>query len=257
VASHDGFTLADVVSYEHKNNAANGENNGDGHNENFSANWGAEGPTDDPAIRATRARVARSMLATLFTSLGTPMMAAGDEFGRTQRGNNNAYCQDNELSWLDWDQAESDDGRALTAFVGRLSALRLAHPLLRATHFLDGAHDVLPDMKAVGWFDEHGEPLTNEAWQAPEGRALTLRRAGADENGAIEVLLLMHNGSHEMLEFMLPAPRLEWNVLLDTTAPDAAPRRLDTDRFELGAHGFAILAAQPMNEAELAGTASA
>jgi glycogen operon protein len=249
VASHDGFTLADVVSYEHKHNEANGENNNDGHNENYSANQGVEGPADDPDIEATRARVVRSMLATLFTSLGTPMMTAGDEFGRTQRGNNNAYCQDNEISWLDWRQAESDEGRALTAFVARLSALRKHHPLLRATRFLDGAQDVLPDVKAVGWFDERGEPLTSEAWQDPEGRALVLRRAGTNEHGTIEVLLIMHNGSNETLAFAPPTPRLEWNVLLDTTVPDAAPHRLDTDRLEIGAHGFAVLAAEPMTSA--------
>ena len=106
-ASHDGFTLADVVSYIERHNEANGEDNRDGHGENYSANWGVEGPTDDPAIKETRARVQRAMLATVFFSQGTPMLLAGDEFGRTQRGNNNAYCQDNEISWLDWKQAET------------------------------------------------------------------------------------------------------------------------------------------------------
>ena len=109
-ASHDGYTLADVVSYVEKHNEANGEDNRDGHGENYSANWGVEGPTDDPAIHETRGRVQRAMLATVFFSHGTPMLLAGDEFGRTQHGNNNAYCQDNEISWLDWKQAQSPQG---------------------------------------------------------------------------------------------------------------------------------------------------
>jgi isoamylase len=245
LASHDGFTLADLVSYEQKHNDANGENNADGHNENCSANWGAEGPTDDPEIVATRARVTRSMLATLFTSLGTPMISAGDEFGRTQGGNNNAYCQDNEISWLDWRAAEAGEGQALVAFVARLIALRKRHPLLRATRFLHGVDDVLPGIKDVGWFDERGQPLTDEAWQDPEGRALTLRRAGAGMTGEIEVLLLMLNGSPMPLAFAPPAPALEWNVLIDSTEPEAPSHRLEGETLVLGEHGFAVLCAQP------------
>ena len=249
VASHDGFTLADVVSYEHKHNEANGENNADGHNENCSANWGTEGPSDDAAINATRARVARSMLASVFTSLGTPMLAAGDEFGRSQRGNNNAYCQDNELSWLDWAHADSPDGRALIAFTARLIALRRQHPLLRDTRFLRGDADVLPGVKDVEWFDERCQALTSEAWQDPEARTLTLRRAGFDLDGEIEVVLLMHNGSHEDVTFALPPPRLEWNVLADSTAPEAAVHRLASERRQVGAHGFVLLVAKPLRDA--------
>jgi glycogen operon protein len=244
VASHDGFTLADVTAYEHKHNEANGENNADGHNENCSCNWGVEGPTDDAAIQSTRARVARSMLASVFTSLGTPMLAAGDEFGRTQRGNNNAYCQDNELSWLDWRQLQSPEGKALTAFTARLIALRRQYPLLRDTRFLRGDVEVLPGIKDVEWFDERGAPLTDEAWQDREARALTQRRAGPDGEGAIHVLLLMHNGSNQSLAFALPAPALEWNVLADSTAPDAPAHKLEGERLEIGAHGFVLLAAQ-------------
>ena len=120
VASHDGFTLADAVSYVERHNEANGEDNRDGHPDNYTSNWGVEGPTDDPAIDAVRGRVKRAMLATVFLAAGTPMLLAGDEFGRTQGGNNNAYCQDNEVSWLDWTQAASPDGAALTAYVARL-----------------------------------------------------------------------------------------------------------------------------------------
>lgn len=245
IASHDGFTLADVVSYEHKHNEANAENNADGHNQNCSANWGVEGPTDDPAIHAVRARVARSMLASVFTSLGTPMLAAGDEFGRSQGGNNNAYCQDNELSWLDWQRADSKEGRLLIDFTARLIALRRQHPLLRDTRFLRGDADVLPSVKDVEWFDEHGHALTDEAWQDPEARTLTLRRAGPDLEGEIEVVLLMHNGSHEDVLFALPPPRLEWNVLADSTSPDAAAHGFHSEQRLIGAHGFALLAAKP------------
>jgi isoamylase len=246
LASHDGFTLADVVSYEHKHNEANAENNADGHNENCSANWGIEGPTEDLATNSTRRRIMRSMLACLFTSLGTPMIAAGDEFGRTQQGNNNAYCQDNELSWLDWREADSDAGRAMTAFTARLIALRKHHPLLRDTHFLHGENDVLAGVKDVGWFDERGEPLTSEVWQDPEGRALILRRAGAGADGNIEVLLLMYNGAPDPLLFTLPAPRLEWDVLLDTTEPTFESHPLENDALEIGAHGFALLCAKSL-----------
>jgi isoamylase len=248
IASHDGFTLADLVSYEQKHNEANAENNADGHNENCSANWGVEGPTDDAAINETRRRVMRSMLASLFTALGTPMLAAGDELGRTQRGNNNAYCQDNEISWIDWREAESDAGRALTSFTGRLISLRKNHPLLRDSHFLHGENDVLPDIKDVGWFDERGELLTNEAWQDPEGRALTLRRAGAGLDGEIEVLLLMHNAGDAPLSFTLPPPRLEWNLLVDTAKPDTHPQPFRGEALEIGAHGFAVLVARPLRD---------
>ena len=117
-ASHDGYTLADVVSYVEKHNEANGEDNRDGHDDNYSANWGAEGPTDDRAINETRARVQRGLLATVFFSHGTPMLLAGDEFGRTQRGNNNAYCQDNEISWLDWQQARLAAGQGAHRLCG-------------------------------------------------------------------------------------------------------------------------------------------
>jgi isoamylase len=257
LASHDGFTLADLVSYEHKHNEANGENNADGHNENYSSNWGIEGPTDDPTINETRRRVMRSMLASLFTSLGTPMLAAGDEFGRTQRGNNNAYCQDNEISWIDWREAESDAGRALTSFAGRLISLRKNHPLLRDSHFLHGENDVLPEITDVGWFDERGEPLTSEAWQDPEGRALTLRRAGAGFDGKIEVLLLMHNAGDAPLSFTLPPPRLEWNVLVDTAKPDMHPHPFGGEALEIGAHGFAILVARPLTDARPAEVSAA
>ncbi|MDE1182075.1 glycogen debranching protein GlgX [Paraburkholderia sp.] len=249
VTSHDGFTLADLVAYEHKHNEVNGENNNDGHNENCSANWGAEGDTHDPAIVDTRNQVARSLIATLFVALGTPMMLAGDEFGRSQNGNNNAYCQDNEISWMDWIQAKSEEGRQMTDFVARMIALRKQHPLLHENRFLFGDRKVLPGVSDIAWFDERGTPLTIEAWQDPEGRAFTLRRAGTGIDGNIEVLLLMLNASGGALRFTPPSPFQEWRVLIDTVAPDAPPGKLAASDVEVGAHGLVILVAKPESNA--------
>jgi isoamylase len=173
------------------------------------------------------------------------MLLAGDEGGRTQHGNNNAYCQDNEISWLNWAHAALPENRKMSAFVARMVALRKHHPLLRENRFLFGDREVLPGLSDVGWFDERGEPLSIEAWQDPEGRALTLRRAGAGLNGETEVLLMMLNASVHTLRFAPPAPWLEWHVLIDTADPDAAPYPLVTPDLEVAAHGLVILAAQP------------
>ncbi|QGZ57603.1 glycogen debranching protein GlgX [Paraburkholderia acidiphila] len=245
VTSHDGFTLADLVSYERKHNEANGEENRDGHNENWSANWGVEGPTDDPAILATRARVARSMMATLLIALGTPMLLAGDEACRTQRGNNNAYCQDNDISWFDWALADTPQGKAMTRFAARVIALRREHPLLRETRFLFGERELMPGVHDIDWFDERGEPLSPEAWHDPEASAFTMRRAGAGLHGQMEVLLMMLNASQGAVTFAAPAPRMAWEVLLDTARPDAAPYALPDTTYELAARALAVLRARP------------
>jgi glycogen operon protein len=250
VASHDGFTLADVTAYEHKHNEANQEGNNDGHNENCSANWGVEGPAADPAIVGTRERVARAMIATTLLSLGTPMLLGGDEFGRTQRGNNNAYCQDNEISWIDWDQANSPRGRALTEYVARVVALRKNYPVLRETRFLYGDREVLPGLYDVSWFDERGTALAIEAWQDPEGRALTLRRAGPGLTGETDVILMMFNGSSQPLDFTPPAPHLEWNVLLDSAAPEVPRRPLVGSEIAVAAHSVVVMLAQPTGDAD-------
>src|SRR5690606_28102775 len=164
LAAHDGFTAHDVVSYNEQHNEANGDENKDGHSENYSNNWGEEGPSDDPDLIALRERVLRSMLATVYLSNGTPMLLAGDEFGNSQGGNNNAYCQDNEISWLDWKQADSPEGRRLTNYVGRLAALRRAHISLRLPRFLDAGEELLPGVPRVAWFDLDGQPMSAEAW---------------------------------------------------------------------------------------------
>ena len=243
ITAHDGFTLADLASYSTKHNEANGEDNRDGRDDNCSANWGVEGPTDDAAIRDVRARVARSMLATLFTALGTPMLVAGDEFGRTQHGNNNAYCQDNELSRLDWDQARGDEAVTLMRFVSRLAALRRMYPVMSTPGYPSGDREAAPGMAEIGWFDERGDPMTVPAWQDRERRALTMRRVGTGRTGRTEALLVMLNASSETVVFAPPAPALDYRVLVDTATPDAGPRSWPADGLDVAAHAAAIAVA--------------
>jgi glycogen operon protein len=221
LTAHDGMTLNDVVSYDGRHNEANGENGQDGHSENYSRNWGAEGPTDDQAVQETRDRVRRSMLTTLMTSLGTPMLLGGDEFGRTQGGNNNAYCQDNVISWFDWALAASPQGQALSAFTARLIALRKAHPLLRAGAFLYGQEEVVPGVLDIEWFDERGERLSPDDWQNPEGRALLMRRARRLPDGELELIALALNGADQILSFVLPSEGLALERLVDSADPQA------------------------------------
>ena len=228
LASHDGYTLNDVVSYEQRHNEANGEDNKDGHGENFSCNWGVEGPTDDAAIQTTRDRVRRSMLMSLFTALGTPMLLAGDEFGRTQEGNNNAYCQDNEINWLDWGLAGSEAGEALTAFTARLTALRRHYPVLHARNFLYGQEEVAPGVLDVDWFDERGEHLSAEDWNNAQGRALTMRRASRIDDRSVEVMTLLMNASQNAIVFILPEPStFARRLLVDSADPTAPEWELD------------------------------
>ncbi|WP_070106059.1 glycogen debranching protein GlgX [Burkholderia plantarii] len=244
ISAHDGFTLADLVSYSSKRNEANGEENRDGRDDNCSANWGVEGPTDDAAILEVRERVARSMLTTLFAALGTPMLLGGDEFGRSQQGNNNAYCQDTELAWFDWEAAASDAGRQLTGFVARLAALRRDHPLLSGPGYPSGDREAAPGLREIDWFDERGEAISIPAWQNRELRALTMRRVGPDRDGETEVLLLMLNGSAQPLVFVPPAPPLEFRVLADSARPDLEPQPLPAGGIELAAHAAVIAAAR-------------
>jgi isoamylase len=221
VTAHDGFTLADLVSYEGKHNEANREDNLDGHSENYSRNWGEEGPTEDSEIREIRDRVSRSMLTTLFGSLGTPMLLGGDEFGRSQSGNNNAYCQDNEISWFDWDQLESSRGHALSDFVRRLTAVRRFYPLVRANRFLHGEVEVAPGIRDIDWFDERGEHLSEDDWHNREGRALVMRRVRRKKDGSLEVVSMLTNASEETLVFRLPPPRLERRLVIDSADPQS------------------------------------
>lgn len=246
VTSHDGFTLEDLVSYSERHNEANGEANQDGHGENYSSNWGFEGPCDDPSIKALRLQVKRAMLATLFFSHGTPMLLAGDEIGRTQQGNNNAYCQDNEISWVDWKAAQSLEGRGLYNFVARLIGLRKLLPALRSARFMHGSKEPAASIANVAWFDEAGQPLSPQAWGDPEGRLLALRRAApavVPEEG-VDVVLVLFNGSSEDRAFVLPPPELAWRFLLDSSRPEQDEEPLNAPALTVVARSVALLSAR-------------
>ncbi len=226
VTAHDGFTLADSVAYNDKHNEANGEGNRDGHSHNRSWNCGVEGVTDDPDIRVLRERQKRNLLATLLLSQGTPLLLAGDEFGRTQKGNNNAYCQDNEIGWVDWDI--EPEGQALAAFVRKLVALRQQYPILRRGRFLTGQFDEELGVKDVTWMAVNGHEMTEGDWHNPntrcfgmlmDGRAQAtgIRRAAQDAT-----LLWVLNSYHGAVNFTLPklAGIRRWITLFDTSAPE-------------------------------------
>lgn len=244
VASHDGFTARDLVTYAEKHNESNGDNNKDGHDGSFSNNWGVEGPSDDPQIEQTRMRVLRSMLATVFLANGTPMLLAGDEFGNSQYGNNNAYCQDNATSWLDWSQAATPEGQGLIAFVSRLTRLRRDDPSLRLDSYADLSQELVPGLERVAWFDLDGEVMTQEGWDNPEGRVLGLRRAIRHEDTRIQVSLLMLNGSDEDVVFKLPSsPTLSWRRMVDTADPDEESGASVSTEVPLMAHSLVLLGA--------------
>ena len=239
VTAHDGFTLDDLVSYERKHNQANGEDNRDGHDHNESCNWGVEGPADDEDIRATRQRVKRAMLATLFFSHGTPMLLGGDEFGRTQQGNNNAYCQDNELAWFDWTLLAEPEGRALAAYVAELARLRRELETLRAPAFQHGREQPVPGIRDVDWFDERGETMEQEDWEFVAGRLLALRRATARE-----ATLLLVNGDVQDRAFVLPPPALPWRRVLDSAEPARGEEDLETTQVPVAARSVQLLVAR-------------
>ena len=232
-ASHDGFTLADVVSFAERHNDANGEDNKDGHGENYSANWGVEGPTTDQSILEIRARVHRAMLATVFFAHGTPMLLGGDEFGRSQAGNNNAYCQDNEISWWDWSIANSEQGRDLRRFVARLIALRQQHEALHQRHFLHGHREPAPGIFDIAWFESGGELILEESWNKPEIRLLALRRAARNDDGTVSLLTLLLNPTAEDHAFRIADPVLPAIVLIDTARPDAESAIVTDNKLEV------------------------
>jgi isoamylase len=253
VTAHDGFTLQDVVSYNDKHNEANQENNRDGSNDNRSFNWGAEGPTDKPEVLAQREKIKRALLMTLMFSNGTPMLLGGDEFGRTQGGNNNAYCQDNEISWFDWSLAETDAGRALIDFTRRCIAVRRERPTLRGQRFFT-ANAIKPDgIPDTSWFDESGNEMTPERWSFAEGRLLALRRIAPSDDTQPDryaASLLLLNAFSEDREFVLPAPAVPWQVAVDAAEPfDPAAlkahgkRQPHNNRITVAAHSALLLVA--------------
>ncbi len=224
VTAHDGLTLRDLVSYNEKRNEENGENGRDGHDHNVSWNCGAEGPTDDAEVNELRARQQRNFLSTLLLSQGVPMLVAGDEMGRTQRGNNNAWCQDNEVSWLDWNL---DDGRReLLDFTRFLIQLFHRHPVLRRRKFFQGRPVIGSEVEDLTWFRPDGAEMTEVDWRNASQRGICVRLAGdaideVDERGRRvtgDTLLLAINSHHSQVSFVLPAHRREvrWELLLDT-----------------------------------------
>ncbi|KIF70978.1 glycogen debranching protein [Streptomyces sp. AcH 505] len=235
---HDGFTLNDLVSYNDKHNEANGEGNRDGESHNRSWNCGAEGETDDPEIVELRKRQMRNFIATLMLSQGVPMLSHGDEFSRTQGGNNNAYCQDNEVSWVRWPEPGAKAGSAaeddMLAFTRSMVWLRRDHPVFRRRRFfhgrpVEGTHDELSD---ISWFTPEGEEMTQQDWQAAHAKAMTVFLNGhaisepgpRGERISDDSFLLMFNASSEELEFVVPVNHgLQWQVVVDTAHPEDVP----------------------------------
>ncbi|MCQ8835350.1 glycogen debranching protein GlgX [Streptomyces malaysiensis] len=239
VTCHDGFTLRDLVSYDEKHNEANGESNQDGESYNRSWNCGVEGETDDPAVRALRERQMRNFIATLMLSQGVPMLSHGDEFGRTQGGNNNAYCQDSEVSWVRWpDHAKGQDGERedrsaleLLRFTRSLVWLRRDHPVFRRRRFfhgrpVEGTHDELSD---IAWFTHEGEEMIPRDWQAAHAKSLAVFLNGSaisepgvrGERISDDSFLLLFNAHHEPLDFVVPIDHgKQWQVIVDTAVPE-------------------------------------
>ncbi len=239
ISSHDGMTLEDVVSYSRKYNEPNGENSADGQSENYSSNWGHEGVHADARVRALRARIKRSMLMTLFASLGTPMLLGGDEFGRSQNGNNNAYCQDNEISWFDWRLLAADEGQELTAFVQQLAALRRVIP--RADIFLHGKDQIAPGIADIEWFDERGVRLSQADWRNAEARALVVYLASRAANASAQVSALAMNASVTALDYRLLG-NVRWRMLLDSAVPGRGETPLDQPLYRIEPHAAVLLA---------------
>jgi isoamylase len=250
ITAHDGFSLADLVSYNDKHNESNGEHNADGENHNLSWNCGAEGDTADPQILARRATQRRNFMATLLLSVGVPMINGGDELSRTQRGNNNAYCQDNETSWTDW--TPTPERRDFLEFTRRIIRIWKENAVLRRRKFFQGRRIRGAEVQDIAWLDPSGAEMTDEMWNSPEVRGLGVRLNGdaiqeVDERGAAivgDTLLLILNASDQPLTFVMPptAPIERWDTLIDTTEPWRAPRRLSAgDRYELQGRAMAVL----------------
>ncbi len=224
ITAHDGFTLHDLVSYNEKYNLANGEDNRDGHNHNLSWNCGVEGLTEAPEIVELREKQKRNFMATLLLSQGVPMLVAGDEFGRTQLGNNNAYCQDNQTSWVDWNIDER--GRRLQSFTKQLLKLRREHPALRRQHFFQGRLSKTQDINDIHWYRADGSEMTEEEWNTSWVRSLGMMINGLaidewNHDGHFEhddMLLVLINGHHDVMPLRLPGALGGplWHVMVDT-----------------------------------------
>ncbi|MEI2386969.1 glycogen debranching protein GlgX [Breoghania sp. JC706] len=244
VTAHDGFTLTDLVSYSEKHNEANQEDNQDGHDDNRSWNWGAEGATDDPEILDLRDRMRRNLLATLLFSQGTPMLLMGDERGRTQAGNNNGYCQDNEMSWLDWKGENERDARFLE-FVRALIHIRRSTALLRETSFLHGRQVNATHIPDVVWLRPDGQEMGEDDWNNPLSKSIGLLFCDEERRR----LLMLINAHHETVAFTLPGRETAacWRVMVGTadgTAFPAEPEPAADEVFDLPARSLFLLQAQ-------------
>jgi glycogen operon protein len=250
ITAHDGFTLADLVSYNQKHNEANGEQNRDGENHNLSWNCGTEGETRDQRVLDLRARQRRNFMATLLLSAGVPMLTAGDELCRTQGGNNNAYCQDNEISWIDW--TLTPERREFLEFTRRIIRIWKDHPVLRRRKFFQGRRIRGAEVIDIAWLDPTGAEMTDDMWNSPEVRGLGVRLNGdaiqeVNERGervVADTLLVIFNAGDQPLSFVLPptAPIERWDTLVDTADPWQQPRRLLAgDRYDLPGRAVAVL----------------
>ena len=252
VTAHDGFTLNDLVSYNEKHNELNGDNNTDGDNNNQSWNCGVEGPTDDPEINELRERQCRNFLTTLFLSQGVPMLCGGDEWGRTQNGNNNAYCQDNEISWLNWECDEKQN--QLLEFTRKLIRLRRDHPVFRRPKFFQGRRIRGSEIRDVMWFNPGGSEMSEEEWASPFVRCLGMLLSGdtmdvlnfQGEPIRDDTFLLLMNAHYEPIPFVLPGQEhIEWQLILDTMGADGflrEPRKFASgDDIDLGGRAACLL----------------
>lgn len=208
ITAHDGFNLQDLVSYSHKHNEANGQNNNDGSNSNHSWSGGIEGPTQDPLLLARRLAYKRALMASLLFSQGVPMMLSGDELGHTQQGNNNPYCQDSEISWLNWAELDQEFFR----FVSGLIRLRRLHPGLRRPKWLERQHSAGRN-RDIAWLNRYGDEMTIQQWEDPSNHCLALM-LGADLNVGGDTLILIMNGEDGPVSFTLPEGH--WTLLVNT-----------------------------------------
>jgi glycogen operon protein len=236
VTSHDGFTLNDLVSYNEKHNELNGDGNKDGDNNNLSWNCGVEGPTDNPQINALRERQRRNFLTILFLSQGVPMLLGGDEWGRTQKGNNNAYCQDNEISWFDW--RHDEEQKQFLEFTRKLIWFRESHPVFRRPKFFQGRRIRGSEIRDVMWFNPGGSEMSDQEWASPFVRCVGMLLSGdtvdvvnfEGEPIRDDTFLLLMNAHYEAIPFVLPGQEnLEWQLILDTMDPNgflAEPKKI-------------------------------
>ncbi|MHA7198511.1 glycogen debranching enzyme, partial [Arthrobacter alkaliphilus] len=253
VTAHDGFTLADLVSYNEKHNEANGEGNNDGESHNRSWNCGVEGPTDDPKVLALRARQQRNFIASLFLSQGVPMLLHGDELGRTQRGNNNGYCQDSELTWINWDSVD----QPLVEFTAAVGALRAKHPTFRRSRFFDGRPvlrgegERLPD---IVWLDVDGTTMTPSDWDSAFGRSVGVFMngdgiRGRDNQGRriTDVNFLLYFNAHDdEVKFKVPSDEYApaWDIIIDTAGGSADTEPVQAEAvLGVGAKSLVVLRA--------------